>query len=800
MRSLAFFFLFFPLSSLLSAQNSGIHSNFPAAKWEDAMLTGNGLTGAMVYGGQPEETIVFTNHKLLRPGNGRDEIPDMSDMVAPMREKMLAGEIGAGWMLYWEEWKKRSKGGMFWTQKFHPGFQMQLTQIDGSYPVKYRRSTNYETGEVITAFSDGAGDWTRETFASRDQDFVITRLRASSKGKKVFVRVKLAACERHPGNISQKSVATNGWLSWRSAYPKDKHSHAGYEGLVRVIVRGQKSRQRSDRDTLTIYNADEVLLITAIERHAKDHTMWDKEELKKHLLTIEPNYDALLAKHTAIHHPIFNRATYSLGASEADRSKSTEQLIADENADSTGVNMALLERLFTTSRYLFMSSTGKDYAPRLSGMFIGRWGAAWAGDYTLDANANMAVMGGYIANLSENMEGYHAIIKRTLPQWRAGAKKLYGMRGILGPVRIDGEVAVPHHFSDYHAHCTATGLGPWILYPLWESYLVSGDKKFLKNELYPLMVEQLHFYEDFLTFKDGNGKLIFVPSNSPENAWKGVQPRTSAAINSTMDISACRQLLTNLLQAEKDLGLPESTKARELLSQLPPYLVNDAGALQEWSWPGHGENYGHRHSSHMYVVWPGYDINLENPNTKHLVPAVEKALIKRNHSIVQAHDFIQRAIGWLRVKNGEEFYRILKYSLEHHYLYASLATSHDLNHRIYNYDYILTLQGLLIETAVFTNPGILEILPAMPAALKTGEFTGLKGRNRCDLEKVSWDLKKKTATMIVTSAIDQELEFIHRKGIKSIKANTSIQRSAHGDHARKVTLKKDQKTTITITW
>ncbi len=776
-----------------------IYSHFPASQWEDAMVSGNGKSGVMVFGGHPKETIVFNNHQYIIPAKGRDPIPNMADMFEPMREKMLAGDIGGGWKLYWDEWEKRAGGGMFWTQKFHPGFQMNFNFNTGSYPVKYHRSTQFDTGVVSTEFTDGFGDWKRETFASRAGDIIVTRMKQSSKGRKVTFDLTLTECPNHPNNITSEALSEKGWITWRSKYPERNGEQGGYEGLTRVITKGG-SQRTSKSGRLSVRNADEVLLITALDRYRADFNEWDKNGLKKKLKAITPDFDALLEAHVKINKPIFDRVSYTLNATEEERTRSTEELIAMENADTSGITPALLERLFYNSRYLFMASSGEEYAPRLSGLFIGKWGAAWAGDYTLDANANMAVFGGHIGNMQEMMRGYQAIIERTLPQWRAGAKQLFGMRGILGPVRIDGEVAVPHHFNAYHAHCTATGLGPWIIYPLWEQYEITGDTEFLKNTLYPIMKEQLNFYEDFLTKKDENGKVIFVPSCSPENAWAKIKPRTSASINSTMDISAARHLFKNIIQAEKDLGLTPSPKAAELLSLLPPYLINKDGALQEWSWPGHGENYGHRHSSHVYTLWPGYDINYENPDTKHFVPAMERSLEKKNHSIVQAHDFIQRAIGWLRLKRGDEFYKILKYTLENNYLYSSLATSHNINHHIYNYDYILSMQGLLIETALFTRPHEIELLPAMPDEIKTGEFTNLKGRNRCTIHSIKWDLTAKTVECSFTSDIDQTITIINRRGMKTIEPNAPLATSPHGNYAREVTATAGKRVDMTVSW
>lgn len=794
--------LFLLLSLLLPAQefsslNKQITSRWPASKWEDAMVSGNGLSGVMQYGGQPEETLIFNNHQFLRPGNGGDPIPDMSDMLAPMREKMLAGDLSGGWLLWYEKWQERTRNPLFWTQQYHPGYQLKLDFVGGNYPTSYHRQTQLDTGEIIIRFTDGFGQWERRTFVSRADDVIVTRLSQASSGLTVNVNLTLEPCEKHPSEISFERSSSDGFLLWRAKYPERQGRQGGYEGVTRIVL-PKGGRQKQNQGRVWITGAPEVLLITALDRYKNDWKTWEKAPLQKRLNRLTPDYSQLLAAHREIHSELFNRVEFSLGAEEKKRKASSEEMIAEEMSGRDGISRALLERLFYQSRYLFLSSSGDRYAPRLTGLFIGKWGASWADDYTMDANANMAVLGGHIANLSECMTGYESVVLRSLPSWKEGAEKLYGMRGILGPVRLDGEIGVPHHMTHYHAHWTATGLGPWILYPFWERYETTGDQTFLKETLYPLLISQLHFYEDFLTLKDDNQNLIFIPSNSPENSPMRERPNSSAAINSTMDISACRQLLTWIIKAERDLGLRRGTPAAErLLAQLPPYLVNAEGALQEWSWPGLGENYRHRHASHMYVVWPGYDIHPDHPQTSHLVPAVVTALEKRDHSIVQAHDFIQRAIAWLRVKKAEPFYQILKETLEGNFLFSSLATSHNINHHLYNYDYILSLQGMLIEMAVFTRPGEIELLPAMPAAFSSGAFTGLQGRNQCSIDRLEWNLKAGSCELTLTSRIDQKIRLVLRRGIQDIQSEIPMT-SLPGDQAYELQLPAGKTTTLNL--
>ncbi|MFC8433275.1 hypothetical protein [Streptomyces sp. NPDC057253] len=66
----------------------------------------------------------------------------------------------------------------------------------------------------------------------------------------------------------------------------------------------------------------------------------------------------------------------------AQRSKS-----APNTAGSGSViDVALLERLYDSGRYLFVSSSGV-LPPRLTGIWTGSWNGAWADDFTTGATS-----------------------------------------------------------------------------------------------------------------------------------------------------------------------------------------------------------------------------------------------------------------------------------------------------------------------------------------------------------------------------------------------------------------------------
>ncbi|MHC4563757.1 MAG: glycoside hydrolase N-terminal domain-containing protein, partial [Planctomycetota bacterium] len=60
-------------------------------RWQDALPTGNGPLGAMVYGNIFDENIVL-NHEALWLRKDPPELPDIGDRLPEMRELLAAGK------------------------------------------------------------------------------------------------------------------------------------------------------------------------------------------------------------------------------------------------------------------------------------------------------------------------------------------------------------------------------------------------------------------------------------------------------------------------------------------------------------------------------------------------------------------------------------------------------------------------------------------------------------------------------------------------------------------------------------
>jgi|GEM_PF-5656967 len=217
----------------------------PATRWEDGMVTGNGLVGTLHYAALTEEVVVFNCHKFLYPNGAPFPIPEMRDRLEPMRDLMLAGKTGEGWRLYNRELQRRrglepsdkSYYGMSYTQTFHAGYQLQIASEPSGQWRDYRRGTNYQTGEVDSQWTDDRGQWRRQSFASRADQLLVTRLLAPA-GETIACQLTLGKVPKTPSRVTSEVIAESQQLHFRARYPKTKGRLGGYEGVTRVVLRG----------------------------------------------------------------------------------------------------------------------------------------------------------------------------------------------------------------------------------------------------------------------------------------------------------------------------------------------------------------------------------------------------------------------------------------------------------------------------------------------------------------------------------------------------------------------------------
>lgn len=579
----------------------------------------------MVYGDPRTERVVFNHHRFVLPNGTRDaRPPHLGDRIEEVRDLVLAGRRAeAGRVL---------GGGlpMRWTQSFHPGYVMTLDSAADPQSADYFRETDFTTGEVTVGW---AGREQRRAFVSRADAVAVQHL----SGESASVVGLTGDLRGRPEDVTYETrvylSAGRVFLGIRGTYPTGQGAH-GFEGLTMIVG---DATIHGDR----VHVSGESLLLSKLARH--DEPGWGSVDLEAALVAPRgDSYDDLLQRHVVLHTPAYERARLDLHAPAEERSRPVDDLLAQQRAEPSTVQPALLEKLFHSGRYLLLSSSGV-LPPRLTGLWLGEWGAAWSGDFTTDANLNLHMAGASIAALPEAMAAYARLVYAQVRDWQANARDIYGMRGILAPSRTDGEHGHLFHFSDDFPWAAWLPGADWPLYLLYEHYLVTGEGL---DDLAPWLVEAALFFEDFLTRTDASGHVVFVPSFSAETGPMDEDGHpVYAAVNSTMDIAAARHALRT---AKEVTG---SDRWDALLDRLPPYLVDERGAFAEWAWPGLTGDEDHRHISHLYPVWPLHEVTPSA--TPELAEAARLALALRGDENLSAHGSLHRALAAARLRDGE---------------------------------------------------------------------------------------------------------------------------------------------------
>jgi hypothetical protein len=746
------------------APERGFVSSEPAQTWEQALISGNGKFGALVYGQPLEETIVLNHARLFMPLHEPLPPVDTASHLTEIRRLLATGEYQRAADRVVELSRQQGYGGKRWTDPFVPAFDLRVTMMTNGAVENYSRSVDFATGVAAVNWSDARGEFLRRLFVSRPDDVVALDLRGSRKGG---VDCDFQLTPREPkgqggwgaermfqlGVKESLASAEDGWLTYRSGFRKSwPGSLQGYEGVARVLTRGGTRRTAGDK--IQVRGADAVLVLTRIEL-LEDFAQSKIPALKSALAKVQPDFTTLLARHAKVHGALFSRARLDLGGG-ADRQLTSEALLAKSGIGKTPP--ALLEKQFDAARYAVISSSGELF-PNLQGIWGGTFGPPWSGDFTLNGNVQTALAADLSGNLAECLLPFFAYLEAHLAEFRTNAARLYGCRGIHVPSRASSH-GLNNHFDDTWPMTFWTAGAGWAAHFYYDYYLYTGDRHFLRTRALPFMKEAALFYEDFL-ISGPDGKLLFSPSYSPENNPGNMpDPKTQACFNATMDIAVARELLTQLIAACTTLKVePDGVRRwQALLARLPDYMINSEGAIQEWTTPRLTDNYKHRHTSHLYALY--YGMPPEIGGDPKLRAAFDKAVELRmdfrreDQSGTMAFGLVQLGDTTASLRDVEKTGVILDW-LANWYWTSSLTTTHN-KQSLFNTDICGGMPNLIIRMLVDSQPGWIELLPVLPKSWPSGKLEGVRCRGQIEVRQLAWDAR--TISVTLKSAIAQDVD------------------------------------------
>ncbi len=758
----AFFLLFFVLIQvpffgqipISNPGSKGYTSWLPAPNADQAMLLGNGIMGAMVFGHPHNETILLNHADLYLPTGFPKQPIDQYSRLPEIRQLILKGLGKEAANIPVEQSLTEGYGGQLWSDPYIPAFDLKINATPANIK-NYQRSVNFETGEATVSWEQEGNTFLRQQFISRAANVLVIRISASNPfdAEFLFDRRPVAWNQWDYINSNIKNTlikSENKHLFYQSEFVHQwKGNIAGYAGIGKIVA--NEGKVQSENNALKVYETREILFLLRIESH-KTGESFQTEKILHALDSLEPDYQHLLSAHKKIHSELFNRVSLDLNGSKEDKNLDSEVMMQEAKKR---FSPAFVEKQFYAARYNILSATGKN-PPNLQGIWGSSMQPPWSSDYTHDGNLPVAVSSFLSSNMPELMLSFFDYHDARLPYYRDNAQKLYGCRGIQVPSHSSSH-GWNVHFDPTWCLSFWNGGAAWTAHFYYDYWLYTNDKIFLLERAYPFMKEAALFYEDFLT-PGADGKWVFNPSYSPEN--NPANHPSQATLNATMDVMLAKELFRNLLNAGKIVKEDKNQlkKWETLLSQLPDYELDTTGTLREWLWPGYQENHKHRHLSHLYGMYDQMDPELvANPDLMNGVKNVldERMNVRRNENGgIMVFGLVQMA--WVAANLGDAaLTEEILHWLSSQYWSNSLATYHDPN-GLFNMDLSGGFQTAVIRSLVYSEPEYLWILPAKPVSWETGSISGIKARKQLTIEKLSW--KKNEITLMLCSATEQKLE------------------------------------------
>ena len=501
----------------------------PAVLWTDALPVGNGHLGAMDFGGTAHERIQF-NEQTVWTGEPHDYAhKGAAQSLGTIRELLWAGKQKEAEDLAMKEFMSEPLH-----QKAYQAFGDLLLEMPEGDATAYRRWLDLDTGVSATDFTVGGVTYRREVFASYPAKVIVVRITSSKPGALTFTAALSSAhANSQIGGLHPLELSMRGQVA---------DSAIRFEARLRLTLQGGKQELRDGK--LAITGADAATLVLAGATNFKNYqdVTGDPEARNDATLVAlgKKSFDALRAEHIKDHQALFRRVSLDLSSTPA------AQLPTDESiaAFAKGSDPALVALLFQFGRYLMIGTSRPGGQPaNLQGLWNDSNKPAWDSKYTDNINTEMNYWPVEETNLSECHLPLFEALKDLSKSGAVVAKEQYNAGGWVVHHNFDlWRGAAPINASNHGIWQTG---GAWLSTHLWEHYLFTGDKQFLRNTAYPLMKGASQFFVDTLVKDPKSGYLYTGPSNSPEQGGLVMGP--------TMDREIVRSLFGETIAAAKGL-------------------------------------------------------------------------------------------------------------------------------------------------------------------------------------------------------------------------------------------------------